>query len=189
MSKDEDEDPINRSLSGEEIVKLLPEIQIVTYSSLFKVSNIDDILYPTGAAVILYQTKKNYGHWTCIFIRNKTLCFFDSYAMMPDDPDRLKYVDEEILIQMNETHAFLAELMKNSRYKFLDYNEYRQQSKNSTTCGRHVIVRIWLRDFNNKEYNKFMHSTKYSPDELVTILTENAFNDFECDIRKIKFYK
>lgn len=183
------QDPMERSLSGDEMQKLLPDVKIFTYSQLFEIEDIDDMLFPTGSCVILYQTKKNYGHWTCMFVRKRTLCFYDSYAMVVDDPKRLEYIDDKILVKMNETHAFLAELMKNSRYPYLDCNEYRFQAKNTTTCGRHVICRLWLRDFNNDEYNNFMHSTKLSPDELVTVLTENAFDGFKGKLKYLKFDK
>ena len=41
-----------------------------------------------------------------------------------------------------------------------------------STCGRHCVVRAVYSDLNPAEYYRFMTQTGYSPDKLVTVLTE-----------------
>lgn len=177
---------MERSLNGGEIKRLLPKIKIVTYESLKNADDIDELLYPSGAFILLYQiASTSYGHWCAVFVRDDTLCFYDSYAMKPDDPKRLDYASEELIAKLYKTHAYLAELMKNSRYKKIDYNEYRQQAAKTVTCGRHCVCRVWLRSFDNKQYDNFIRSTDYSPDEYVTVLTENALEGFPFEIKKL----
>ena len=93
---------------------------------------------------------------------------------MKPDTKQFDNVMPEILVKMNETHAYLSELLLHSRYQMIAYNPYRYQGKNTVTCGRHVICRLWLRDFDDDEYHKFITSQGVTPDVFVTLLTENA---------------
>lgn len=165
----------NVSLSNEEMLKLVDgKSNLIQYPQLKDATNIDDVLYPYGACIILYLTKQNYGHWTCIFkVNDDTIEHFDPYGL---------YIDEELSFKMdpyfrkivNEDYPHLSYLLYHSPYK-LSFNQYQFQKKlkEVATCGRHTSTRLLLRHLPLNEYKDLICSGEpdYSPDEVVTIVT------------------
>lgn len=153
-------------ISDSDILGLL-KTRVVTYSELGNYNNIED-LFINDSVVILYQPRK-IGHWVCI-VRNKNLIsYFDSYGRLPDYP---KY-----LSNYNTNPYYITKLLLNSDPKYtIEYNNYdlQEQDHMTATCGRHVIVRILMKDKNINEYYKFMKKmNKYmSNDDLVTFITD-----------------
>ena len=132
---------------------------IIGYSMLKNIVNIDDILY-NDTCIILYETTNNdkVGHWVCLCKRNNTLSFFDSYGRIPDD------------IKYNVQEPYLSLLLYNSPYN-LEYSEHNYQlQKNSATCGYHCIVRILFKNKSLAYYQKFM-SQFNNQDDLVIAIT------------------
>lgn len=163
-------------ISSNELLEKVPNCNVIQYPELAQYNTIDDILEPHGAVVILYLTKRNYGHWVCLFkIGHRTdprapLQFFDSYGLYPDD--ELKFAPTYFRAVNNMMYPHLTYLM--SRYKGpIEYNEYQYQKKEPgiATCGRHCIVRLWARRLDNAQYHSFIEDTYIDPDELVTIMT------------------
>lgn len=161
------------SLSNDEILELVDgKANLILYPELSKINNIDEILYPYGACIILFLTKKNYGHWTCIFkVNDNTIEYFDPYGLYIDNALNFK-MDKYFRKINNEDFAHLTYLLYISPYN-ISFNQYKFQKKlkGVSTCGRHTAMRLILRDLSLDEYKKFMTNRKYSPDELVTILT------------------
>lgn len=161
-----------KSLSGEDVLNLCGKrANLLTYPELAKLDNIDQLLGKYRAAIILYLTSENYGHWVCLFQQDKkTLCFFDSYALMPDD--ELKFTQINFRLSHNQYYPHLTYLLYNSGYD-VDYNSYKLQSdkKDTTTCGRWVGARLAMRRLTNDEFAKLFLNSKSKPDELVTALT------------------
>lgn len=159
--------------SGEDIMELLQnKTKILTYPDLMKYDNIDDVLYPYDNAVILYLTKPAFGHWTAIMKRGDTIEFFDPYGHFPDDI--LKKLDPKIKKKLGQNYPKLSELLYNSdqNYKIV-YNDTQLQeyNKNISNCGRHVGLRLALKDYPLEEYIKFITSGPLSPDDNVTYFT------------------
>ncbi len=161
-----------KSLSGEEVLMICDnKAKMYTYPELVKFNNIDDLLKPYGAIIILYLTKENYGHFCCIFKQNKTtISFFDSYGYLPDD--QLKFAPMHFRKSHDQYYPHLTYLMYNSNYK-IDYNNHVLQSskKDIATCGRWTGVRILLRNLTNDEFADLFLDEKIKPDSLVTALT------------------
>ena len=132
--------------SGEDILTLCDgKTNILTYKELMNYNNIDEVLSPFGCAVILYETKPNYGHWVCLIKHDDNIIsFYDSYGLGVDE-------------QLN----------------FIDENKVRLQKyiSDNNTCGRYVGFRIVLKDIKNDYFNYLMKSTKMNPDMLVSYLT------------------
>jgi len=163
----------NISLSNDDILKKLDgKVNIIDYSQLKYVHDIDEILYPYDACVILYLTRKNYGHWTCIFKRGNLIEHFDSYGLMPDAELDWK-MDPYFRKKSNQDYPHLSCLLIDSKYD-LSFNEHQFQKKlkDINTCGRHVIVRLWCRDMPLEDYKKMFDSFTLDPDSVVTILTK-----------------
>ena len=68
------EKQISKSLSGEDILKALEyECNLVQYKDLENFNSIEELLGPYKKCVLLYHTKLNYGHWTCLYEVNDTI--------------------------------------------------------------------------------------------------------------------
>lgn len=162
------------SLSNDEVLKLVDgQANLIQYPQLLRINHIDEILNPYGACIVLYLTKENYGHWTAIFKLNKnTLEWFDPYGLQPDEEQYFK-MDPKFRKKVGQDYPHLLELLYNSGYN-ITYNQHQFQAHKSDvkTCGRHTAVRLMCRDMSLKKYYKMMHSTKYTPDQLVTLITE-----------------
>src|ERR1043166_5728715 len=164
------------SLSNTDVLKLLDgKANLVLYPDIRKYKNIDDLLGKYGACVILYLTKENYGHWCCIFKQNKnTIQFFDSYGEMVDNA--LDYsMDPYFKKKKGMDLPLLTHMLYNCYNKYeIRFNNFKFQEDKTdvNTCGRFVVVRIWSKNLDEYEFNDFMNSTKYKPDELVSLLTQ-----------------
>ena len=167
------------ALSVKDITKLCPGVNVVTYNKLCQCTDIDEILHPSGKVVILYMLTDSFGHYCCLWVRDNSLNFFNSYGDMVDDPRVYCGVKTELMIKMHETSPVLLKLMVNSRYKTLNFNQYKFQGPKPSTCGRFCVVRVWLWQFDDDEFKKFITNGKEAnPDQLVTLLTENVTKNF-----------
>jgi len=173
---------LTKSLSSKELVDLVPDANVITYQKLATLNNIDDALFPHGKLFILYQFEPTYGHWCCLFVRDNSLNFFNSYGKMIDDPATYKGVSINMRQKLNETQPKLLELMLKSRYKILNFNEYRFQGKDTCTCGRFCTVRLWMWKLDDKEFYEFIKDSQYNADVFVTLLTENKLKKFNLPL-------
>lgn len=163
----------NIGLSSDEILQLIDgKANLILYTDLAKITNIDDILKPYGACIILYLTRKNYGHWVCLIkLDDKTLEFFDPYGFMIDE--ELDWnIDKNFRKFSKQDYPHLTSLLYYSPY-YLTYNQYKFQKKKNDikTCGRHTALRILLRNLSLDEYYNLILSMHKDPDYLVTLLT------------------
>lgn len=163
---------ITNSLGGEVSIAQYPEIHIF--------SNVDDLMGPYKAVVILFESKKNYGHWCCLFkLDDKTIEFFDPYGRAttggyPDD--NLRMIPKDFATISNQEYPYLSYLLDISQYD-LTYNEiqFQKREKGIKTCGRHCVFRIENRDMSLYEYEDMMDdlceefNTNY--DGVVTLFT------------------
>lgn len=167
------------ALSNYDIMKLLNgKVKIVLYPDLHKYSSVDQLLEPYGCCILLYESKKNYGHWTALIKRDNAIEFFNSYGGDNDGlPDAsLRLINPEFRIISNQLFPYLKQLMYNSPYE-LNYNEFRFQKKGHDirTCGRHCVVRVLCKNMNIYQYKEFLNelcryfTTDY--DGMVTLLT------------------
>src|SRR5208282_3443963 len=140
--------------------------------------SIDQLLSPFGCCILLFEAKKDYGHWTAIIKRNNVIEFFNSYggdnSGLPDAA--LSMINPEFRIISNQIFPYLTKLMYDSPYE-LNYNEFRFQKKGQSirTCGRHCVIRCLCKNMNIYQYKDFLdklcnyYNTDY--DGIVTILT------------------
>lgn len=166
----------NIALTDKHIFDLLKgQNNLVLYPNLINYRNIDEVLGPNGMCVLLFEAKKNYGHWCCLWkLNNNTVSFFNSYGGYPDDT--LEYIPEHFAMMNNEDVPYLSMLLDESPYK-LTYNETAYQKKGSDmrTCGRHCVVRLFNRNKTDKQYYKYVKGfcdrLDIDPDEFVTLMT------------------
>lgn len=150
-------------LSNVDIISLCDDkTNVVKYSELINYDNIDDLLQPFDNVVILYETGKNYGHWVCLIKYGNTIEFFDPYGLG---------VDEQLSFS-KKSLPLLSILLLNSDYKLIENKTQLQKKYNNvSSCGRHVAVRLILKQLDIYEYLKMFENNKYDPDTVVTYLT------------------
>lgn len=164
---------VTKSLSNYEILKLVKNrANLVSYTEMHKYRSLDELLGEYGACIVLYETKKNYGHWCCIFkVTNELLEFFDPYGIFPDQ--ELKFIKKDFQIASRQNEPYLCKLMLESPY-VLSYNHFRFQKykKGVNSCGRWCGLRIIFRNLPLELFIEiFGKKRKYSNDFYVTMLT------------------
>ena len=169
---------IGKALSDDEIKEALDgKVNIIKYSELKNMKDINELLGAYGRAVILFETQKNIGHW-CSLIRNPKLnciIFTDSYGIWPTNELDPKYVPRVFLKMSDQKREYLLRLLYDQPLE-VRYSQYRLQKmkRGISTCGRYSILRCALQDLDENEFANLLRSTKYTPDELITLATENV---------------
>lgn len=160
------------------------DANLIEYANLKYAPEVDAILSSAGSCIILYKQKPTYGHWTCILEHGPGLEFFDPYGLIIDK--QLGFTDERLRKELGQTRPLLAKMFHDSMYDELEYNDFPFQAMMKgvyiATCGRHVLVRLALKNYSLEQYKKIMkvlaehmfgdHKLKY--DLLVTYLTQDV---------------
>jgi hypothetical protein len=161
-------------LTGQDIVNITGgNVSIIIYSDLQDIDNIDNLFEKSDCVAVLYETRKDFGHWTALIKHNtNTIEFFDPYGLQPDE--ELKYASYNVRKTpdgMLEPH--LSFLIKSSNYNFI-YNKIKLQRwlPEVNTCGRHIALRIKFKNMSLQEYTRLLtHNRCYDADLWVTALT------------------
>lgn len=159
--------------SGTFIKNLLGgKVKILKYNELYKYNSFDKLLDPYGVVMILYETKKNNGHWVTIFRRNKKLIeIFDSYGFhMPND--ELELISDDFRISDDMKYDYLADLILNNKKYNIEWNDYNFQSTNSkvATCGYWCICRYLLRELSLNQFKKLFDNNKNKDQYMIKLL-------------------
>jgi len=164
---------VSRPLSGFDILKGVDmRPNIIKYSDIHNYYDLDDVLGDNKMCVLLYLTKKDFGHWCCVYENDKGhIIFFDSYGFVPDK--QLSFIPCELKKELNQEHKILTKMLYDS-HKPVEYNQYRLQelTPNVSTCGRWVIIRLLYKNISIDDFAKCFFNKKLSPDVIVTLLTD-----------------
>jgi hypothetical protein len=163
-------------LSGADLMRITDnKTKIIQYNELNNIQSLEEILEPFGSVIILYTTKKNFGHWVALFRKgNNThdLEFFDPYGLAVDEELKLT---NEIHLRQHEglTTPHLTALIKKGGYKVSSNKTQLQKFlKDTETCGRWVGLRIRFRDLSLKKFTHLLTNNKcYDGDWFVSALT------------------
>jgi len=171
------------SLSGEDMMRLVNnKAKLLVYDELVNYKNINDLLEPYGAVIILYVYEINnnseIGHWTCLFMNpsTKIVEFFDSYGYKPDE--ERKFIPKNIW--KNFYLSNILNTISKNKEVLIEYNQYDYQGrsyKDVATCGRWVGMRILLKHLTNKEFAKLFYSpNKIENNLLISFITYKIIN-------------
>ncbi len=157
-------------LSNIDLMNTLNGIKIITYSNIHKYDNINQLLGKSKKVILLYQTSRNFGHWTCLYENKGQIYFFDSYGFIPDDT--LKWTPCDLKKELKQDYRYLTRLLYES-HKPVHYNEYRLQKKGDmiNTCGRWCVIRLEYPDISVDDFHKIFTSFNLPPDILVSAIT------------------
>lgn len=133
------------------------DTRIVRHDRLKNIRNVDQIIKNNASIIFYDRTAGNIGHWCCLTKRGNVIEFFDPYGRNVDTPQYL-----------HGRPPYLKNLLKKSSYD-VRYNPFDFQGKGTSTCGRHVVTRILLKDKPLGEYKKFMSGI--NGDDLVSFIT------------------
>ena len=182
IDKQEINNTIHKSISDQDLEHYFSpavEQKVIVFGDFKKYNSIDELL-PNSKdyAIVLIETSKNVGHWCCITKDNNVITWFDSYGYKYGA--ELKFVDADKRKLLNEDKNYLANLLKQSKYK-IQYNKihYQNDSPDVKDCGRYVILYIILfkeKGFNLKQFQNFMKEQtkrlKLTSDQLVSYLVK-----------------
>lgn len=166
-------------LSGFDMLNLVDKkANIYIYRNLKDIHSIEQLLAPHGAAIILYEWKPNFGHWTGVFQRpnSNIIEFFDPYGHKPDDQN--KFINSSF----QQPH-YLSRLLLDAfdRGYQIEYNSFPFQTKESrdiSTCGRWVALRILMKSYSLEQFaDLFFKIAKVPPDYLVTRITDRLVQE------------
>ena len=126
------------------------ENKIIKYADLKNYNNINQLLpNDNDYCVILIESEKNSGHWTCLTRRGDTITEFDSYGDGDLDHE-LKFIPKQMQMCLGEKPNEMRDLLK-TRGKGIKLiqNKMKLQSKGDpssgvdvNTCGKHCISYI-----------------------------------------------
>lgn len=161
------------SLSDNEILNLTDnKCKIISYQDLEKFNNIDEVLEPHGATVILYQEKEKVGHWTVLLKHsNNLLEIFDSLGLGLDK--ELEFSEYNKRRHGGRAIPHLSILIENSKYK-IEANtvQLQKDSKDINTCGKWCAIRVKFREKRLKDFvEMFKNSKIMDGDKWVSALT------------------
>ena len=148
----------NIDLSGADIERITDgKCKIIAYEELQKYNTLDELLNPYDAVIVLYQTKKNYGHWVSILKYDNYIEFFDPYGFGIDE--ELEIIDH---LHLRNQTPHLTYLINESNYRVI-FNDKKLQkfSEHINTCGRWCSLRVRFKDISLKKFINLMTKNKY----------------------------
>jgi hypothetical protein len=161
------------SLSDKELINLTDgQCKVITYQDLEKFNNIDEVLEPFGATVILYQQKEKIGHYTVLIKHSNSLLeIFDSLGLGLDK--ELEFSEYNKKRHGGRAIPHLSILIENSKYKIeANLIQLQKDGKDINTCGKYCAIRIKFREKSLKDFVKMFKSSKIMDSDMwVSALT------------------
>ena len=165
---------LGKSLSSTDLMRIMRnQCKIYTYNELSRIKSLDQLFGPYNCVFILYETRKNYGHWCVLTRDHNRITFFDSYGIFPDM--ELKWTPQAFRRRNNMILPHLTSLLYHDKSgREIHYNNHRLQRMNKkiATCGRWCAVFALMHSFCPVELfaDHFLHYTN-NPDKHITDLT------------------
>ena len=144
-------------LTDNNITRYLPNSPIYTYSDLKNFKDINELFHSSPYVVLLYEWKKNEGHWVSLAKHKHKFLYFDPFGYKIDY--FLNENSKELNFQLGQTQPFLSQLLKGHP---VETNKIVYQDRNNydlATCGRHIIwfgLNLLKRNYGLSQYYKMM---------------------------------
>ena len=146
-------------------------VAIHEYRDLDKMDSYMDLFGDHEGAVILYETRDNFGHWVLVLnLGGNQVEFFDPLGIPVDG--ELGIIPDYYRTRLNEVTPHLTHLLQGVRVK----NNMKQLQKvdnEINTCGRHVVCRFRLYEmgFALEEYVRLFEKQLEPADDTVSKIT------------------
>lgn len=146
-------------LSNKDICSKLAKYKIdVTFIPYNLVKHIESLL-DYDPFILLYQLHYPVGHWTCIFLNDEGINYFDPTGTVPDELLKTNFDHIAGRQKMGADYTYLNKLLLETMQETgleLIYNEKPLQMDGTNTCGHHVFMRLMFKDLPNDDYNKVL---------------------------------
>lgn len=115
-------------------IKKITGCNIIHYDKLANVKDIDKYIKNNAVIIFIPNCGSDVGHWVCIVVNKKKdlITYFNSYGKEP--------------------YGNIAKVLYDSKYKNIEYNHHCFQGDDTSTCGRHVVIRILGAQRDTDEY-------------------------------------
>lgn len=151
--------------------------RIISYSELKNYKTLTSLLPKNGSfKILLYEQRRNTGHWVLLLRYDDIVEYFDSYGNPPNYP--LTY-SETMNSQLDQRYEYLHNLFSDQSEFNIVYNKYKFQSdlNDAATCGKHVLLRLIKFKYSDLDlpsyieyFKRLARKYKLTNDELVTLL-------------------
>ena len=142
-------------------------VRIMMYDSL-KGKRLQDILNHKHWGVILlmtvHGTNSPIGHFVSMHLVGKKVMWFDPYGLSL----------EERLLSLTKSKPFVLDMVHSADgYELVENDHHIQQMKDSSqVCGRHVCMRLRMRNLSHEAYADFISGIKcLTADQTVCLMT------------------
>jgi len=151
-------------------------VVILSGTDLFPGMSINDFFKDSNYVAFFYNDQmSNIGHWVLV---SKKQGFETGEAFLEDEKGDtwIEYFDplglpvDEITKIWGEPNTQLKDFLESTNLK-IRMTDKAVEDRNHNTCGRHVVMRWYFRDFNLEHYIEFLNNTSLTPDQLVTLLS------------------
>jgi YesN/AraC family two-component response regulator len=153
------------ALSGDDIKKILGrDVKIIKYPDFGSVDSIFDAFINNECVIFFETVSQMVGHWECMFYNPniKTIQFFDSYGLPPDNAE--KFLRQNTRITLKENTPYLKKLLnkaQDSGYNCIYSNfKYQEMIGDIETCGKWSSIRLKNKNMNDDEFYNYITGIK-----------------------------
>lgn len=158
--------------------KVIPTLNIKSYTDLLEADSIDEVLDEKGRLMLLYLTEnESTGHWICLLkLRNEPILeFYDPYGNFKPDGEK-KWLSLAKQREFGQDTNHLTKLLKNSPYTIKSSAvPFQSEEHNNNTCGRHCLTRLYFKHLDLPAYTEMVKKAcevgNMTPDDFVSGFT------------------
>ena len=163
-------------LTGEEIKEQLGYMPIL-YSDLANIANVEQLLARGNGTsiIILYQETQYSGHYTLLYKRGSSICFFDPYGLQYDSElKRLNFNNAPHLTRILQGVNCIS-----NRFPMQKYGNRIQD------CGSWCITRLKLRHLTDEQFGLLFKENEQIIDADKLMLCMNMLSVYYKDIETL----
>lgn len=146
------------------------KVNVMTVRDAVRTGDIDKVFGPHGAAVLLFETEPEYGHWVALIrVDDDTVEWFDSYGIEPNG--ELKMIPREFAKQSMQDG--LTDMIERGGYTRLLWNQtpLQKRGQDVSTCGRWASLRVAFKHLALEDFIRLFLRQRLPPDMIVSYLT------------------
>lgn len=151
-------------ISSDDIRRIVgPGVNIIVYSSLAHIPNLESLLGRENACVILYRWKPFYGHWVALTASDYgNISYFDSYGKGVDH--WLTEQDPQMANKLGQVYPYLSRMLEQAvasgRKVDINRKALQAEGSNIADCGRYAALRCVYRHMSNEAFCSMISDNK-----------------------------
>lgn len=148
------------------------KVNVMTVKAAVQKGSIDEVFGPHGAAVLLFETEPDYGHWVALIrVDDDTVEWFDSYGIEPNG--ELKMIPRDFAKESKQDAPYLTDMIEKGGYTTVLWNQtpLQKHGEDVSTCGRWASLRVAFKHLALEDFIRLFLRQKQPPDMIVSYLT------------------